>query len=90
MSYFNVPLSPVASRVVDPLYAVSLKQIAAVNGYRRVECPSCWGSGVLEVDLDTCRNCDGSGHLWLHRTGGTLSDRKLRRHVVPPPRNGPR
>jgi RecJ-like exonuclease len=82
MSYLNVTFSPAASRLVDPLYALSLKQVAADNGYRKVECPSCWGSGVLELDLDTCRNCDGSGHLWLHRTGGTLSDTKLRYHIA--------
>jgi DnaJ-class molecular chaperone len=54
-----------------------LKRAAADHGYRMVECPSCWGGGVSELDDRTCRHCGGSGRLWLHPRLGTISDAKL-------------
>jgi hypothetical protein len=56
-----------------------LKQTAAAMGYRAIECPSCWGSGVLELDQTVC-HCGGSGRLWLHQRFGTIPDAKL--HVL--------
>jgi len=73
----RVPCSRTVGSRVELGLAPSLKRGAADLGYRQVECPSCWGSGVRELDHAVCRNCEGSGHLWRHERLGTICDAKL-------------
>jgi len=73
----RVPCSRTVDSHVELGLESSLKRGAADLGYRQVECPSCWGSGLLELDHAVCRNCEGSGHLWRHERLGTICDAKL-------------